>query len=202
MPDDLHVPGDERARLILTHLRERRSLPANRMKPDPIPEDQLLAILEAANWAPTHKFTEPWRFRIYREDGRAALAKVLAETYTATAGDAFTPKKLEKIHARLAHVPLAIALIMEPSEKCGLPEYEEILAVGCAAQNLHLAAHALGIGLIWSSPRYLDHPKLRTFLQLEGRMKCFGFLYMGYPVDCWPKSKRGPVEEKIVFVES
>jgi nitroreductase len=79
-----------------------------------------------------------------------------------------------------------------------MPEFEEILAVGCAVQNLHLAAQSLGIGCSWSTPAYIDHPNMRKFFELEGPDRCFGFLYMGYAqADAWPSSKRGPVHEKV-----
>ena len=191
---------DERARVVLDNIRARRTLPWTYMKPDPIEAHHLEALLEAANWAPTHKHTEPWRFVIFTGAGRASLADLLGRTYRETIGEKFTEKKYQKTVTRPAAVPLVMAIVMEPSEKADLPEFEEILAVGCAMQNFHLAAQALGIGCAWSTPKYLDHPNIRSFLGLTGRMRCLGFYYVGYPADGWPGSLRRPIAEKVRHV--
>ena len=194
-------PITDHARRILDHIHQRRTLPYTMMRPDPIDEDRLQLLFEAANWAPTHRFTEPWRFQVFRGEGRARVAKVLSETYRETSGEKFFEKKYIKAQTRPLSVPVVMAIVMEPSEKCNLPEFEEILAVGCAMQNFHLAAHALGIGCSWSTPAYIDHPNIRAFLGLEGRSRCLGFYYLGYPQEGWPSSKRGPVSEKIKFID-
>lgn len=186
---------------VLENIQNRRSLPPQRMKPDPIDDAILDSLFEAANWAPTHKLTEPWRFRVFAEAGRDRLAHALGESYRATIGERFDARKFTKTVTRPVNVPVVMAIIMAPGIKANLPEFEEILAVGCAMQNFHLAAHAMGIGCFWSTPKYLDHPPLREFLGLENRERCLGFYYLGYPADTWPVSKRRPVTDKIQWVK-
>lgn len=190
------------ARIVLDNIRHRRTLVFRHFKPDPIHPDHVQAILEAGNWAPTHLFTEPWRFVLFSGEGRQQLARVLTEVYTETSGEAFKAAKFEKTRNRALQVPLTIAVAMKRNER--LPEFEEILAVGCAVQNMHLAAHSLGIGLSWSTPRYVDHPKIHQLLAISGEDRCFGFLYLGYPLHdgVWPTSKRGPLEDKITHIDS
>jgi len=190
-----------KAKAVLDNIQNRRSLPPQWMKPDPIDDDVLTQLFEAANWAPTHKLTEPWRFRVFTGAGRERLAKALGESYRATIGDRFDERKLKKTTTRPVTVPVAMAIIMAPGLKANLPEFEEILAVGCAMQNFHLAAHALGIGCFWSTPKYLDHQPFRAFLDLDGRERCLGLYYLGYPIDSWPVSKRRPVADKIQWVK-
>lgn len=185
---------------VLANIHQRRSLPPQFMKPDPIDRETLALLFEAANWAPTHKLTEPWRFRVFCEDGRAKLAQTLGEVYTHAVGDRFDERKFIKTINRPINVPVVIAIVMAPGEKANLPIWEEILAVGCAMQNFHLAAHAMGIGCFWSTPGYLEHPQLREFLELNDRERCLGFFYMGYPKKAFPKSKRRPVNDKVTWV--
>jgi nitroreductase len=192
--------GDD-ARIVLENIRNRRTLLFKHFAPDPILEEHVAMILDAANWAPTHKFTEPWRFTLFTGEGREPLARVLCEVYRETAGDAFKEMKFEKTQTRARQVPLTIGVGMERSDK--IPEYEEVLAVGCAVQNMHLMAQALGIGLSWSTPGYEDHPMIHDLLGLTEPDRCFGFLYMGYAAsdDVWPTSRRGPVEDKVRLID-
>ena len=187
---------------ILDNIRRRRTLPYKRMKTDPISEEHLNIILDAANWAPTHRFTEPWRFHVFTGDGRHKFAQMLGRAYTDYIGEDFVQAKFDKTTTRPLHVPVSMAISLKRHEV--LPEYEEMLAVGCAAQNLFLAATALNIGSSWSTPKYVDHPIVKDFLGLEDQDRCCGFLYLGYAVseDCWPTTKRGPISEKITRVDS
>lgn len=196
----MYLEHKEKAKTVLENIIARRSLPPQLMKPDAIDRETLEAILEAANWAPTHKLTEPWRFRLFLGNGRSALAKVLGEAYTGTIGASFDERKFLKTIMRPLQVPVVMAIVMSPGLKANLPEFEEILAVGCAMQNFHLAAHAMGIGCFWSTPKYLENEVLRTFLQLQPHERCLGFYYLGYPQDSWPPSKRRPVAEKTTWV--
>lgn len=186
---------------ILALIQNRRSLPTPCMKSDALDEAAIHQILEAANWAPSHRHTEPWRFRLYQSQAaRDMLGRDLAEIYKAAAGDAFFEAKYEKTRTRAGKVPLVAAVICQPGEKAALPLYEEILAVGCAVQNMHLAAHALGIGMIWSTPGYYNHPDLRRLMAMAPDDHFMGFLYFGYPAQAFPTSKRRPIAEKVTWL--
>ena len=53
-------------------------------------------LLENANWAPTHGFTEPWRFKIFSEDHRKVLGEKLQELYSKhTPDDQFRQDKMD-----------------------------------------------------------------------------------------------------------
>ena len=195
------MSNSERANIVIDNIRNRRTVPYLKVKPDPIDEAHLKLLFEAANWAPSHKHTEPWRFTVFMGAGRQRLAQLLGETYKATIGEAFNPKKYEKSITRPLQVPVVLAILMRPSLAPFCPDFEETLAVGGAVQNLHLTACALGIGCSWSTPSYLDHPNIRSFFKLEGRDKCFGFYYMGYLEGEWPTSVRGEAAEKITLID-
>jgi len=190
---------DQKVQTVLDAIKNRRTIPWTRLTQTPIPEDIIKILLECANLAPSHKHTEPWRFTIFTGKGRERFARVLAETYKETAGAKFNEKKYEKAKKRPNHVPVVITVVMKAS---GLvPHFEEVLAVGCAVQNLHLAASAMGLGCAWSTPGYLDHPNIRKLLNLEENDSCMGFLYLGVPHDGEPlKWARKPIEEKITRI--
>ena len=186
---------------LLAAIAARRTVAYNKLKTDPVSDEHLNQILEAANQAPTHKYTEPWRFAIFRGAGRRQLADLLSRTYKQTAAEKFLPKKYAKAQTRPLAVPCILAVMMCRGQAPKLPEYEEVLAVGCAVQNLMLAAHALGLGCGWSTPAYVDHANIRAFFELGPNDRCFGFLYLGYRAQECPPTPRRPLADKLRFIE-
>jgi len=189
---------DTDAEIVIENIRNRRTFPYQKMKTDAIRPEHLAFILEAANWAPSHRHSEPWSFFVFQGEGRTQLSTLLCETYRATAGPNFKERKYQKAIDRPAHVPLSIAVVMRWQDKN--PEFQELMAVGGAIQNLHLAAQSLGIGCALSTPAYLDHANIRDYFKLNEGDRCLGFLYLGYPSEGWPQSKRGPVADKVTYI--
>ncbi len=62
----------------------------------PIPDDIIWQLLENANWAPTHKFTEPWRFTVFSGEG-AILRHNNRPLYKEFAGPKFKQGKYEQL---------------------------------------------------------------------------------------------------------
>ena len=54
-------------------------------------------MLENANWAPTHKLTEPWRFTVFTGDGLKTFAGLQASVYKNSAGDNFKEDNYQKL---------------------------------------------------------------------------------------------------------
>jgi len=65
----------------------RRSIFPIQFSNKEITDTQLNELFEAANWAPTHRRTEPWRFKVFRGDKKTELSHFLVDAYTNT-----TPK--------------------------------------------------------------------------------------------------------------
>ena len=57
---------------VYSAILNRRSMGLSRLKPDPVDHALIEQMLEAANWAPSHGDTEPWRFTVFAGEGRAA----------------------------------------------------------------------------------------------------------------------------------
>lgn len=187
---------------VLEAIRARRTVPFTAVSAEPLREEHLQALLEAANWAPSHGHTEPWRFTVFRGEGRRRIAELLASTYKAAHAHDFKPKKYEKQLERPLAVGAVLAILMHPGQDPVMPEYEELLSMGAAVQNLHLLAHSLGIGAAWSTPDYLDHPNIRSFFGLTEGQRCLGFHYLGYRLGEPPTGKRGELAKKITIIES
>src|SRR5690606_33332872 len=66
---------------ILKAIQERRTVNQNSFTDQDISQENILTILEAANAAPTHKRTKPWRFVVFQKDGLQRLGTELSRIY-------------------------------------------------------------------------------------------------------------------------
>ncbi len=186
--------------LINQVIRTRRSVFTQQFEPGkPIPDDIIWQLLENANWAPTHKFTEPWRFTVFSGEGRNTLAQQQAAIYKEFAGPKFKQGKYEQ----LQNIPLlashVIAIGMKRHQD--IPEMEEIAAVAAAVQNMHLTATAYGIGAYWSSGGITFIEEAKPLFNLGPDDKLMGFFYLGYIRVPSTEGRRGSIEEKVTWVK-
>ncbi len=177
-------------------IKKRRSIFPETYTDQPIPKEVIEQILENANWAPTHKKTEPWRFKVFQAKALERLSSYLGDWYVANTPEAkFSEKKLEKTKKKPLRSACVIALCMQRDPEERLPEWEEVAALACAVQNMWLSCTALNIGCYWSSPRSILEAD--EFLQLGEGEKCYGLFYMGYHQMPDIAGKRSPYETKV-----
>lgn len=176
-------------------IRSRRTIYPEQYTERKVHKEQIEVILNNAQWAPTHGNTQPWRFKVFTEDGRQKLADFLGKTYLElTPADQQDDKKLAKMLTRPMLSSVVIAVCMERQKEEKILELEEIEAVACAVQNMHLSCTAYGLGGFWATPKLIYHPKINEFLGLGEKDKCLGLFYIGYPSIEWPKAHRRPLE--------
>ncbi|MEM9992261.1 MAG: nitroreductase [Bacteroidota bacterium] len=182
-------------------IRNRRSVQPVLYTKQPIPRERIEEILENANWAPTHRKTEPWRFKVFQGKALEKLSDYLGNWYEAnTPEERFSAIKLQKTRQKPTQSACVIAICMQRDPKESLPEWEEIAAVACAVQNMWLTCTAYGIGSYWSSPAAITkHAK--DFLNLKIGERCLGLFYMGYVREGVPLSSiRQPIADKVDWV--
>lgn len=176
-------------------IRNRRTIYPEQFSDRKIHREQIELMINNALWAPTHGNTQPWRFQVFTDGGLQRLSTFLGETYLS-----LIPKeqqndmKLAKLMARPLKSSVVIAVIMERQPEAKILEMEEIEAVACAIQNLHLTATAYGLGGFWSTPKIIYSQEMNQFLGIEEKDKCLGLFYLGYPAIEWPKAHRKPME--------
>lgn len=181
-------------------LRNRKSVYPPSFLDKPIERKVLEEILESANWAPTHKLTEPWRFKVFTGSGKKKLGDFMAEKYRAlTPQDDFSISKYEKLKTNPTRSGAVLAICMQVDPSGRVPEWEELAAVSCAVQNIWLAASAYQIGGYWSSPGIIDY--FGELIQLNAGEKCIGLFYMGYFKPFSTNRKRSPISEKTTWIK-
>ena len=176
-------------------IRERRTIYPEQFSDRKVHKEQVELMLNNAQWAPTHGNTQPWRFKVFMEEGRTRLSDFLGQTYlNLTPEENQKDTKLAKMITRPLKSSVVIAVCMERQETEKILEIEEIEAVACAIQNLHLTTTAYGLGGFWSTPKLIYTKEMNDFLKIGEKDKCLGLFYIGYPAIEWPKSHRKPLE--------
>lgn len=178
-------------------IRNRRTIYPEQFGDRKVHKEQIELLLNNAIWAPTHGNTQPWRFKVFMEDGRQELADFLSSTYLELVPKSEQKEmKLKKMQNRplMSSAVIAICMERQPSEK--ITEQDEMLAVASAVQNMHLTCTAYGLGSFWATPSLIHSDQMKAFLKLGEKDKCLGLFYIGYPsLELeWPKGQRKPIE--------
>ena len=181
-------------------IKKRRAIfPKTYIAGKEIPQDIIQQVLENANYAPTHKFTEPWRFRVLRGSALPKLADYLVADYRKlTPIEEQMPMKIKKITENPTRSGCVILILMKRHGDI-LPEWEEIAAVSMAVQNMWLTCTAYDIGSYWSSPSAITE-RGNDFLGLADDERCLGLFYMGYHNMPDLPAQRQPIAEKVEWV--
>jgi nitroreductase len=148
---------------------------------EPAPDEAALeAILRAAMRAPDHGKLKPWRFLVLRGDARKRFGDVMAEAMRRREPEA-PANMVEREREKPLRAPLIVVLAAAIKEGHKIPVIEQLLAAGAAAQNVMLAAHALGFAAAWKTgaPAYDNYVK--EALGLASSDAIVGFLYLGTP---------------------
>lgn len=174
-------------------IRARKSVYPRQYIDKPIPKNIIEELLENANHAPTHRLTEPWRFKVFIDDKKIALGEFMANKYKALSSE-FSEAKYEKTKNNFSSAGAVIAIILHRDPQERVPEWEEIASVACAIQNIWISCSQYDLGGYWSSPTLVEH--LDEFINLKANEKCLGFFYLGYCESNDRIVKKGPVKEK------
>jgi 5,6-dimethylbenzimidazole synthase len=185
-----HRYSDAEIAAVERTIRERRDM--RHFLPDPLPDGLLERLVEAAHFAPSVGYMQPWRFmRITERALRLRIHELVEAERLATA--AALPSRNEefrrvKIEGILDCAELLVVALMPGRERHivgrrTLPEMD-LASVGCAIQNLWLTARAEGIGVGWVS--FFDPLALAELLHMpEGAhpvaILCIGQVAAFYP---------------------
>lgn len=186
-------------------IAKRQSLFAQQMEVGAtIEQEKIWKLLDLANYAPSHRRTQPWRFSVFEKEAKNDFFETLASIYKSiTSEELFDEKKEQKILNKSKNVAVVIAICMNRCEKESVPVFEEQWAVACSVQNILLGMKSLGIIGYWSTPKMAFTKEMKDYLKLEGENQCMGFLQLGIPKEGLPEIPRlenGPIEDKVTWI--
>jgi nitroreductase len=167
---------------VIDAIRTRRTVKSYR--PEPVPRAQLERILEAARWAPNHRRTEPWRFRVLGPEAQSRLK-------VAAGGGA---EKLER-------APTLVVASFVPSV-LPLHAHEDEQAAACAVYAVLLAARAEGLASYWRTPGVLRTDAGRAAVDLGDQEQVLGLLHFGEPDGDLPEPpEREALDQYVTFLD-
>ena len=190
-----------------------------RLKPDPIPDDVLQRIMQAAAWAPTGGNRQPWR--VVMVEDRASKERMgelytvrwnnFVEIYRTRFEDAPEEERLkaertiaagDRLAARFGDVPVIAVVCFNPNFMAVTDsEQDRVSVVGggsvyTAVQNLMLACRAEGVGCVLTTLLCMDEPDVRELLGIDAEWYTAAHVPMGYPVaGGYGPTARMPVSE-------
>ena len=158
-------------------IRTRRMLP--KVRDDRPSRVQIEELLDLAVRAPCHHLTEPWRFIVLAGDERGRLGRAIADDAIERGTDAVDAKADGE--KKVQRAPVIVVVTCVPSDEPDVVEREEFASVAMAIENLLLAAHASGIGVMLRTGPVAYSKAIREHLELAPNEHVVGFVYMGYP---------------------
>jgi 5,6-dimethylbenzimidazole synthase len=182
---------------LLELVKRRRSIRG--FKPEPIPEDYIDKILEAARWAPSGANSQPWEFIVVKDKELRDKIVQLQKEYPIGRVMELT-KKEEHRRASIinplerpgfANAPVFILLCGDPRADEAYPANachhygHDIFISGLASTFLymHLAATSLGLASQWVS--FVHNPLMacliKQFLGIPERLEVYDMMAVGHP---------------------
>ena len=150
-------------------------------RPDPVGDDDLAKVLEAARQAPSAANRQPFRILVVHTEGRE--------------------EELARVYGRrwFTQAPLVLAVVAVPGEawrRMDDKPYDEVDAT-IAMDHMVLAATALGLGTCWVAA--FDPGAAREVFGLPGDVEPIAFTPLGYPDKDRAQSGRRPLEELVKY---
>lgn len=169
---------------LLNLIKTRASTPKLGL---PVPmREQIDEALACAQRAPDHGRLRPWRFHVLAGEDLVRLGELFVQ-----AARQQNPSLEDSQADRLRGMPLRAPMIVVVSCKAvtghKVPVWEQQVAVGCAAQNLQLALHAMGFACMWRTGDMASDPFVKARFGLDEPDQIVGFLYIGTALEA-PKS--------------
>ena len=188
-------------------LKSRRSIRA--YKPDPIPDEYIQKIIEAARWAPSGGNSQPWEFIVIK---KKELKDRIADLFIKSVASL---REAELTREKEMRIPALVGEMMGPGFKnapvlillCGDPRVNEafplvvfqklghevfISNLASAFLCMQLAAKSLGLGSQWvSAAGNFMEDDLKELLSIPKGIKIYDMMAVGYPAyQLGPRSPR------------
>ncbi len=183
-----------------------------RLKPDPVPEDLVTKLIEAATKAPSGGNRQPWAFIVirdaetkgklagwYREAWDSTYGKLPQEARTANEAFARVYRSAEHLAFHLAEAPLLIMVCARnmPPGLGGAASTSHYGSIYPAIQNLLLAARGLGLGATLTTLHKLHDDEVKELLAVPENAETIALIPIGYPKGKYGPTERKPLEEVV-----
>ncbi|MBI4300795.1 MAG: nitroreductase family protein [Chloroflexi bacterium] len=186
-----------------------------RYNPDPVPEEAIRKIIEAATRAPSGGNRQPWRFIIIRDP---ELKRKLGEYYKVGITRAYgnrvpappadeTPAQRRRREAsawltdHMGDVPVLIMVCAYNEDDPAATNLAQLgSSIYLAVQNLLLAATGLGLGTVITTLHKLCDAEVKELLGIPKEAETAALIPLGYPGNVsFGGSRRRPIEQVMFY---
>jgi nitroreductase len=185
------TPDDEQLReFALALITSRQNVSPKRLVAPGPDARQLAWIWEAAAAAPDHGEIVPWRFVVVPASERPRLGEAFAQALLDRDPRA-TPDQVATAREKALRAPLLILAVAQLGRRDpDIPAPERLVSLGCAIQNMLLAAHAAGFGAGLTSGQAMRSSRMRELFGLGAGEEPVCFVNIG------TVSKRKPLRSR------
>jgi nicotinate-nucleotide--dimethylbenzimidazole phosphoribosyltransferase len=185
-PASWALPAGTRAALadVIAARRDVR-----RFRPDPVPDDTLMAVLAAGHAAPSVGHSQPWRFIVVRDPAVRAAAAVMADRARLAQARRLDPDSGRHLRSLqldgIREAPLGVVVCCDrraaPAGVLGRATFPDtdLWSCACAIQNIWLTARGYGLGVGWVT--LFEPDELAGLLGLPSGVVTLGWLCLGWP---------------------
>jgi nitroreductase len=180
-----------------------------RLKPEPIPDAVLRQIMDAAICAPSGGNRQGWSFLVVRDAAkRARLGELYREAWdelmktpyyrgaSAVPPDSREGKMLASARHLSEHLGEAPVLILACVDTDGAkPTLTTGASIYPAAQNIMLAARAVGLGTCITTIHKYRDPQVKELLDIPAGVETAALIPLGYPLGKFGRPPRRPLAE-------
>jgi nitroreductase len=187
---------------LLDAIKERRS--CRSFSSEPVDEATLEKILEAATWAPSPMNAQPWEFIVVTSPEMKEKIYAEAERCRQWALSTSGWKWLDKYRIEFLKSAPALVVVVGDPKKTGVDQFMEDGSAGyqyacaAAAQNMMLAAQALGLGSLWFT--LFDRKNVGEAMGVVPEKKVLSIVCLGKPEGAVAPVPRKPVAEKTTHL--
>ncbi|DAC07946.1 MAG TPA: hypothetical protein D7H88_04380 [Candidatus Poseidoniales archaeon] len=176
-------------------LRSRRTV--HRFTGQPVEQGIVDEALRAANQAPCHRHTHPWKFYILGQETRQTLVPTISHLSAAKSQqkNSTTPEEdIQRAIAKVMQPPVLVVVTSQLSPEDAFREKEDYAASVCALHNMVLSLWGNGVAAKWSTGGLTRHAETYANLGLNREEEqIIGFVKAGY-ADLIPTVKKPEVE--------
>ena len=202
---------------FLELVKKRRSI--KRFKTEPIPDEYVDKIIEAARWAPSGANSQPWEFIVVKkQELKDTIGQFIKESNVLTFRMELTREPEQRFYKQASpsprsgyeDAPVYIILCGDPRTKDAYPlnaflqkgESNFISGLASALLYMHLAATTLGLAFQWVSAT--SAPSVQSFIKellgIPRELQIYDMIALGYPAS-EPKPRLVRDKEEMVHYD-
>ncbi len=178
---------------VLDAIKQRRSI--RKYSSQPVAEEDVLKVLEAARWAPSAHNAQPWRFIVLVDSSvKRELAMAMADAWAADmTKDGLTLEAAERTTSveGFSNAPVLVVACLTMADmkkfsddvRQGSERDLAVQSLGAALQNMLLAASAEGLGACWHCAPVFCKETVRQALKIPLDVEPQAIITFGYPAE-------------------